>query len=291
MLSIQNLSKSFGCKRVLHDVCLQVNKPLIHGLIGPNGAGKTTLMRTICGILPVSSGTVSFNQGVSLANVAYMPDTTGLYTDMTVLDEIKYLGLLRGLSVNEAVGRAVNYLKRLGLTRHLKSPVGQLSMGTIRKVQFVCTFLVPPRLAILDEPFGGLDPISAIEMEKIILEMKNEGVAILLSTHHMEQAERFCDHIFLINQGSLLIDDDMEHLKMVNLKDEYLVESFAPIGFLPTQVSFQQHSNGLYRYRVITSPTYSHSQLVQDIGNTEVLSISRIAPSLKEIFVKSVKGL
>lgn len=291
MLKIQNLNKNFGCKQALHDVSLQISKPLIYGLIGPNGAGKTTLMRTICGILPVSSGTVSFEKGFSLQNIAYMPDSTALYTDMTVLDEIKYFGHLRGLSANDAFNCAVNNLNRLGLMQYLKTPVERLSKGTIRKLQFICTFLVRPILAILDEPFSGLDPISAIEVEKIIFEMKSQGVAIFLSTHHMEQAERFCDHIFLINQGSLLIDDDMEHLKLVNLKDEYLIESFAPINFLSSQILSQQFANGFFRYRIIIGPTYSYSQLMQDIGQSELLSLSRLAPSLKEIFVKSVKNL
>lgn len=291
MLKIQNLCKNFGRTQVLHDVSLHINKPLVYGLIGPNGAGKTTLMRLICGILPASSGTISFTHGFAQHTIAYMPDTVGLYTDMTVLDEIKYLGQLRGLSADDAVGSVVNYLERLGLIHNLKTPVRLLSKGTMRKVQFICTFLVHPSIAILDEPFSGLDPISAIEMERIILEKKSEGITIFLSTHHMEQAERFCDHIFLINHGRLLIDDNMEHLKLVNLKDEYLVESFTPIKFLLSHVSSYKFSNGFHCYRVITNSSYSYHHMMQDIGKTEILSISRLAPSLKEIFVKSIKCL
>jgi len=204
MIKLDKLCKSFGHKEVLHSISLQIDKPVVYGLIGPNGAGKTTLMRSICGILPASSGKIIYEDGRSVQEIAYMPDQTGLYTDMSVADEVKYIGQLRGLTPKEAMERALCYIKRLGLSKHIKTPIAALSKGTVRKVQFVCTFLIQPFLAILDEPFSGLDPISAIEMEKIILEKKEEGVTILLSTHHMEHAERFCDHIFMINKGKMM---------------------------------------------------------------------------------------
>lgn len=291
MLKIVDLCKSFGRKQVLHDISLQVDQPLVYGLIGPNGAGKTTLMRTICGILKGDSGLIHYDLRHSLSNIAYMPDTTGLYTDMTVADEIKYMGQLRGLTAAQALERASEYLERLGLIRYLKTPVGALSKGTMRKVQFICTFLVQPFLAILDEPFSGLDPISAIEMEKIILEKKRQGVAVFLSTHHMEQAERFCDHIFLINQGRLLIDDDLEHLKLTHLKNQYQVESIQPIKFSPQRVIAYQRANGLHRYLLATGDDYTYQQMMSDIGTTQILSLNHLTPDLKEIFVNSVKSL
>lgn len=291
MLKIVDLCKSFGSKQVLCNISLQVDKPLVYGLIGPNGAGKTTLMRTICGILKANSGVISYDSRHSLNNIAYMPDTTGLYTDMTVIDEIKYMGQLRGLSATQAVDRAYEYLDRLGLLRYLKTSVGSLSKGTKRKVQFICTFLVQPFLAILDEPFSGLDPISAIEMEKIILEKKSQGVAVFLSTHHMEQAERFCDHIFLINQGQLLIDDDLEHLKLTHLKNQYQVESVEPISFSHQQVLAYQQANGLHRYLLATGGKYTYHQMMSEIGNIQVLSLNHLTPDLKEIFVNSVKSV
>lgn len=291
MLRIKDLCKNFGSKQVLHNISLEVTQPLIYGLIGPNGAGKTTLMRTICGILPASSGTIIYDKGYTWSRIAYMPDTTGLYADMSVIDEIRYLGQLRGMTARDSIKSVEKYIERLGLQAYLKSTVGLLSKGTKRKVQFICTFLAHPSFAVLDEPFSGLDPISSIEMEKIILEKKNEGVAIFLSTHHMEQAERFCDHIFLINKGELFIDDDVEHLKLVNIKNEYQVESLSPINFNSQHISSEQFSHGVYRYLLSSNNDYSYRQIMNDIGNTEILSLNRLTPDLKEIFVKSVKGL
>lgn len=289
MLKIENLCKSFGHKEVLHSINLQVDKPQIYGLIGPNGAGKTTLMRTICGILIANSGKIEYGEEYTLQDIAYMPDVIGLYTDMTMIEEVKYIGQLRGLTIKESMASASRYIERLGLLRYLKTPIAALSKGTARKVQFVCTFLIQPFVAILDEPFSGLDPISAMEMEKIIMEKKKEGVMIFLSTHHMEQAERFCDHIFLINQGNLLIDDDMEHLKLVNMKHEYQVKSINPINFDEGHVITKEHTDDLYRYVLVTDKTYSYQQMMKDVGETEVLSLNRRTPDLKEIFVKSVK--
>ena len=274
---------------MLHSISLQIDKPVVYGLIGPNGAGKTTLMRSICGILPASSGKIIYEDGRSVQEIAYMPDQTGLYTDMSVADEVKYIGQLRGLTPKEAMERALCYIKRLGLSKHIKTPIAALSKGTVRKVQFVCTFLIQPFLAILDEPFSGLDPISAIEMEKIILEKKEEGVTILLSTHHMEHAERFCDHIFMINKGNLIIDDELEHLKLTHLMPEYQIESQTPLLFDEKHLIVKEKTADIYIYVVKTDNAYTYKQMMKDINDTEILSLNHKIPDLKEIFINSVR--
>lgn len=289
MIKLDKLCKSFGHKEVLHSISLQIDKPVIYGLIGPNGAGKTTLMRSICGILPASSGKIIYEDGRSVQEIAYMPDQTGLYTDMSVADEVKYIGQLRGLTPKEAMERASCYIKRLGLSKHIKTPIAALSKGTVRKVQFVCTFLIQPFLAILDEPFSGLDPISAIEMEKIILEKKEEGVTILLSTHHMEHAERFCDHIFMINKGNLIIDDELEHLKLTHLMPEYQIESQTPLLFDEKHLIVKEKTADIYIYVVKTDNAYTYKQMMKDINDTEILSLNHKIPDLKEIFINSVR--
>lgn len=289
MIKLDKLCKSFGHKEVLHSISLQIDKPVVYGLIGPNGAGKTTLMRSICGILPASSGKIIYEDGRSVQEIAYMPDQTGLYTDMLVADEVKYIGQLRGLTPKEAMERASCYIKRLGLSKHIKTPIAALSKGTVRKVQFVCTFLIQPFLAILDEPFSGLDPISAIEMEKIILEKKEEGVTILLSTHHMEHAERFCDHIFMINKGNLIIDDELEHLKLTHLMPEYQIESQTPLLFDEKHLIVKEKTADIYIYVVKTDNAYTYKQMMKDINDTEILSLNHKIPDLKEIFINSVR--
>ncbi|WP_286032153.1 ATP-binding cassette domain-containing protein [Phocaeicola coprophilus] len=289
MIKLDKLCKSFGHKEVLHSISLQIDQPVVYGLIGPNGAGKTTLMRSICGILPASSGKIIYEDGRSVQDIAYMPDQTGLYTDMSVADEVKYIGQLRGLTPKEAMERASCNIKRLGLSKHIKTPIAALSKGTARKVQFVCTFLIQPFLAILDEPFSGLDPISAIEMEKIILEKKEEGVTILLSTHHMEHAERFCDHIFMINKGNLIIDDELEHLKLTHLMPEYQIESQTPLLFDERHLIVKEKTADIYIYVVKTDNAYTYKQMMKDIDDTEILSLNHKIPDLKEIFINSVK--
>lgn len=289
MIKLDKLCKSFGHKEVLHSISLQIDKTVVYGLIGPNGAGKTTLMRSICGILPASSGKIIYEDGRSVQEIAYMPDQTGLYTDMSVADEVKYIGQLRGLTPKEAMERASCYIKRLGLSKHIKTPIAALSKGTVRKVQFVCTFLIQPFLAILDEPFSGLDPISAIEMEKIILEKKEEGVTILLSTHHMEHAERFCDHIFMINKGNLIIDDELEHLKLTHLMPEYQIESQTPLLFDEKHLIVKEKTADIYIYVVKTDNAYTYKQMMKDIDDTEILSLNHKIPDLKEIFINSVR--
>ena len=289
MLELKKIHKSFGHKEVLHDISLKVDEPQIYGLIGPNGAGKTTMMRIICGILPFSTGTIEYS-GHSLSDIAYMPDSIGLYTDMTVIDEIKYMGQLHGLTAEKAVTRAKPFLRRLDLIHYQNTLVGTLSKGTMRKIQFICTFLVEPYMAILDEPFDGLDPISAMEMERIIIEKKQQGIPIFLSTHQMDLAERFCDHIFLINQGRLLIDDDLERLKLRHLHQEFLVEALCDIRFPESHIMRRQHEDGkVWQWIISIDKSFTYQQMVGRIGDTELLSLRRLMPSLKEIFVKAVK--
>lgn len=289
MLKLVDISKSFGHKEVLHHISLDVDQPLIYGLLGPNGAGKTSLIRTICGILKPDSGNIIFNEGISLTNISYMPDTIGLYTDMTIMEEIKYFGLLKGVSVKETLSRVAGYIERLQLMPYLKTPVSTLSKGTARKVQFVCTLINLSKIIILDEPFSGLDPIGSAVMEDIILELKKAGVTILLSTHRMEHAETFCDHIFIINEGQLLIDDSLQHLKLRHLKSMYTIESMTPIFFPSPKIVAKEKYADIYHYTISVDEDYTFQQMLKEIGEQEVLQLNRKTPALKDIFVDIIQ--
>ena len=209
MLSVKDLRKTYGSTKALDGVTFQVQPGEIFGLLGPNGAGKTTTIRISLGIIEPDSGEVQFN-GVPLNvemkdRLAYLPEERGLYRKSKVMDVLVYFGSLRNLSPIEARKRATSWLNRFELGQYANRKVDELSKGMQQKVQFITCLLHEPDLLILDEPFSGLDPVNQIVMKDIMSDLKSKGRTIVFSTHQMEQAEKLCDRICLINRGRVVV--------------------------------------------------------------------------------------
>ncbi len=225
LLEIKNVSKIYDGKKAVDNVSFQLEKGQIVGLLGPNGAGKTSLIRMITSITLPDEGQIFFHgQSLTPAHqklIGYMPEERGLYKKMTVLEQLVYLLRLRGLSSQKAKEKSLEWLKKLFLEDWKNNQVNELSKGMQQKVQFILTVAHDPELLILDEPFSGLDPLNAQIIENYILEIKNQGKTILFSTHRMEQAENFCEHIALINQGKLMINDTIQNLKSNFRKNQF----------------------------------------------------------------------
>ena len=209
MLSVKDLRKTYGSTKALDGVTFQVQPGEIFGLLGPNGAGKTTTIRISLGIIEPDNGEVQFN-GVPLNvemkdRLAYLPEERGLYRKSKVMDVLVYFGSLRNLSPIEARKRATSWLNRFELGQYANRKVDELSKGMQQKVQFITCLLHEPDLLILDEPFSGLDPVNQIVMKDIMSDLKSKGRTIVFSTHQMEQAEKLCDRICLINRGRVVV--------------------------------------------------------------------------------------
>lgn len=204
MIYLNNISKFYGHKVALDGLTLSIDSPGLYGLLGINGAGKTTTIRCICGLTSVTKGTVK--RCIPTNAIGYMPEELALYRDMSVRSNLLYFCDILGLDPKKDLTDTMQLVTRLGLQKDLDTCVGKLSKGNIRKVQFLCTTMHQPKLLILDEPFSGLDPISTEIMIQELTRQKKRGVAVLLSTHRIEQAEKICDHIFLVHKGKVLID-------------------------------------------------------------------------------------
>jgi len=217
MLKVENLRKSFSNIFAVDGVSFEVKRGQIFGLLGPNGAGKTTTIRMILDIIKPDSGRITFdgeliNEEIK-SKIGYLPEERGLYRKTRVLETILYFARLKGIDKVKANERARYLLSRFGLSDRVNSRIEELSKGNQQKVQIIIAVLHDPELIILDEPFTGLDPVNQELLKEIILELKSQNKAIIFSTHLMEQVEKLCDEICLINKGKPVLSGALEEIK------------------------------------------------------------------------------
>src|SRR5690554_640939 len=213
MLKVEHIVKQYANHTALNDVSFEVPEKSIFGLLGPNGAGKTTLIRIINQITGPDSGTVYLkNRPLApgdIAKIGYLPEERGLYKKMKVGEQALYLARLKGLSKQDALVRLKYWFDKFEIGSWWHKKVEELSKGMAQKVQFITTVLHEPELLILDEPFSGFDPINANLIKKEILELREKGATIILSTHNMGSVEEICDHIALINNSRKVLSGEV----------------------------------------------------------------------------------
>ena len=217
MLQIQKVTKRYRTTLAVDRASLEARPGRVLGLLGPNGAGKSSILRMVTNITWPDSGEILLDgQRVTQASqskIGYMPEERGLYRQMGVLDQLVYLGRLKGLTANQARQEAQRWLHRLEAEDWGPRRPRDLSRGMQQKVQFALTLIHSPRLVILDEPFSGLDPLNAQLMEEVIRERRNAGDIILFASHLMEQVEDLCDEICLIAEGRVLVSGELDIIK------------------------------------------------------------------------------
>ena len=217
MLTIDNISKSFGNYRALDGVSLHVRRGSVFGLLGPNGAGKTTLIRIINHIIRPDGGTLFFDghpmNDADVMQIGYLPEERGLYKKMRVGEQAIYLARLKGLDKATAEQRLRQWFDRLEIADWWNRRVEELSKGMQQKVQFVVTVLHNPQLLIFDEPFSGFDPVNADILKREILRLKEQGATVIFSTHNMPSAEELCDDIALIDHAQVVLSGSLADIK------------------------------------------------------------------------------
>jgi len=216
-LEVRDVRKSYGDFVAVGGVSMAVPAGSIFGLLGPNGAGKTTTIRMIMDIIAPDTGEVLIfghpRSREDLRRIGYLPEERGLYRKMTVTEQLLFLGEIRGLKKATLLPKIQHWLERVDLGRWAKSKIEELSKGMQQKVQLIGTVLHEPDLLILDEPFSGLDPINQELFRELLVEYRDQGKSVVLSTHGMELAERMCDHICLISRGRTVLDGELREIK------------------------------------------------------------------------------
>lgn len=230
MLKIEHLTKTYGDTKAVNDLSLHIEKGEIYGFIGHNGAGKTTTIKACCGILPFDSGEI-FIDGVSIKEnpieckrkIAYIPDNPDLYEFMTGIKYLNFVADIFGVSASERQEKIDKYADMFDLKSDLPQPINSYSHGMKQKLALISALIHSPRLMILDEPFVGLDPKASHDVKDIMRELCDNGGSIFFSTHVLEVAEKLCDHIAIIKNGSLVTSGTMEEVKgNSSLEDVFL---------------------------------------------------------------------
>lgn len=293
-LKIDRIRKEFDEKVAVDDLSLDLPQGVIFGIIGPNGAGKTTTIRMIMNIIAPDSGTIEFDgKPVDESfkdRVGYLPEERGLYKKFTVEEVLIYMAELKSQPVGKTKSLIDPWLDRMGLAEYKTNKVQDLSKGMQQKLQFISTILHDPDIIILDELFSGLDPINMELMKEVLLEMKRKGKTILFSTHVMEQAEKLCDNICMINRGKKVLDGTMAEVKAKFGKNAIQIE-------MEGDGSFVKHLPGVRE--VSESNNYLELRLNENADPTAILrevaakvSVKRfeiMEPSLYEIFIDVAK--
>lgn len=298
LIECKNVSKNFGTKVALDNVSLDVPEGKIYGLLGPNGAGKTTMIRIINRITIPNSGEVLFNGRPitqrDVEKIGYLPEERGLYRKMEVGDQAMYLAQLKGMSEKDARAELKKWFVKFDIQDWWKKKVEELSKGMAQKVQFITTVVHKPSLMILDEPFSGFDPVNAELIRKEILELKEQGATIILSTHNMESVEELCDNIALINKSHLVLSGGVDeirrqygnnHVELIYSGENVL----APVEGLFSVIS-DADDNG--RHTAVLSLDHEglgNEVLTAVIGQGLLVnSFKELLPRMNDIFIKLV---
>lgn len=216
MLKIEGLTKSYGKKKAIDNLSLQINSGEIYAFIGHNGAGKTTTLKSCAGILGFDEGDIFIN-GISIKKdpiackkvMAYIPDNPDLYTFMTGIKFLNFIADAFGVPKTERQKKIDEYAELFNIKGNLSQSIGEYSHGMKQKLAIISALIHSPKLIILDEPFVGLDPQSAHSLKVIMRKLCDDGAAIFFSTHVLEVAEKLCDKVAIIKDGKLIASGTM----------------------------------------------------------------------------------
>lgn len=293
VLEVRNITKKFGDFIAVDNISFSTEEGSVFGLIGPNGAGKTTTLRMIMNIIIPDSGDISIlgNSKMVTAtdNIGYLPEERGMYRKMKVDALLLFLTKLKSMPKKEAQKQIDFWLERLELTDRKNKKIEELSKGMQQKLQFIATILHKPKLLILDEPFGGLDPINTNLIKDIILELKQNGTTIMFSTHVMESAEKLCDDIFLINKGREVLYGKLSDIKKSFGRENVLIEFEGNDDFLKKSKQIKKFDNyGRYVEAQLVKNADTQKLLKEAMEVSIIRRFEIKEPSLNDIFIESV---
>lgn len=234
VLKIENLSGGYNRKKIIENINIEIPKGSITALIGLNGAGKSTTIKHILGLLRPMDGEIKVN-GITIRennekyrkSISYIPESPVLYDELTLEEHINLTAMAYGLNMKEAWEKADVLLKLFKLSDKKKFFPVHFSKGMKQKVMIICSFLVEPNLYIIDEPFLGLDPIAINDLINLMCEKRDNGASILMSTHILATAEKYCDNFIIIHEGKILASGRLSDLrKEFNMPDASLDEIY-----------------------------------------------------------------
>lgn len=293
-LLVHNITKRFNSFTAVDGLSLTALPGRIFGLLGPNGAGKTTSIRMIVNITAPDSGTIELFGSRMMPRlqdkVGYLPEERGLYKRMRIDEQLRFFAQLKNVKGPDAEQRIDSWLAKVQLSDWKKKRTMDLSKGMQQKVQFVAAVLHDPDLIILDEPFSGLDPISVKLIEDLVLGLKAAGKTIIFSTHGMEQAERICDDICLINRSRKVLEGRLREVKRSFGRNAVALRVEGANGILNDSSLVTRVKDGIHEQEVYLAEGADPQQLLAKLvtSGARVSRFELVEPSLRDIFIAKV---
>ncbi|MEW4371280.1 ABC transporter ATP-binding protein [Paenibacillus kandeliae] len=293
-LQLHDIVKQYAGHTAVDGLSFQVEKGEIYGLLGGNGAGKTTTMRMVLGLIHPDEGHISYD-GKPYHNglqplMGYLPEERGLYPKVKVSDQLLYLAHLRGMKAADARQSLRYWLERFDAMEYENKRIEELSKGNQQKMGFIAAVIHRPSILILDEAFSGLDPVNVEMLKEVVLELRNEGTAILFSTHRMEHVEELCRHLTMLKRSKPVLQGDIREIKKAYPREHVLLRTPQDIDGLeqlPGVLQVERRAEGDYRLKVGDEQTARQVlQTALAVGNVDRFEIQE--PTLNEIFIKVV---
>ncbi|MGW9527230.1 ABC transporter ATP-binding protein [Paenibacillus terrae] len=293
MLQLEEVVKQYGNHTAVNGISLNVNGGEIYGLLGGNGAGKTTTMRMVLGLIYPDGGSIQY-EGKPYSKelqrtMGYLPEERGLYPKVKVSEQINYLGRLRGMSAKEADKSLRYWLERFGVPEYYNKRIEELSKGNQQKMGFIAAVVHRPTLLILDEAFSGLDPVNVELLKDTVKELRDEGAAILFSTHRMEHVEELCRHITILHRSNTVVQGSVREIKGRYPREKVRLITTGEVNGLdqlPGVRRVERMDRGWMLH--IEQPDAAKLILQTALEQTDVEHFEIKEPTLNEIFIREV---
>ncbi len=292
-LTIKNVSKSYGDKKVVDNINLEINKPGVYGLLGTNGAGKTTTIRMLLGILKKDSGEITWN-GKEVerkhVNFGYLPEERGVYPKVNVYTQLMYFAKLKGMKEEKADESIKYWMKRLEVEEYMNMTAEKLSKGNQQKIQFITAVVHDPELIVLDEPFSGLDPVNTEIIRNVILELIKKGKYIIMSAHQMSVVEEFCTDILILNKGKTVLQGNLKQIKESYKANKLYISTKQDIKQYVKEQNLNIYLEKDNEYEIDIKEEEQGYKLFNELAknNVQVEKFEIKKPSLHDIFIEKV---
>jgi ABC-2 type transport system ATP-binding protein len=288
-VEVDHVTKTYTDKAAVNNLSFSVSPKEIFGLIGPNGAGKTTTIRMMMDIIKPDSGDIKI-LGEKLSEstknkLGYLPEERGMYKKLKVIDSILYLSSLKGMDRHAAEEKANHLLQQTGMLPNKNKKIDELSKGMGQIIQFIVTIIHDPDLVILDEPFSGLDPVNTELLKSMVLDLRNQGKAVILSTHQMNQVEELCDRLLMIDHGRSVLYGNLREIKSKYRSNSIFLDIEGEVGRIPGVTERRDHRD--YLELLLDDKTTPQQVLEKIVGDGVKVNRFEIGtPSLNEIFLE-----
>lgn len=304
MLKVINLKKKYGNLEVLKGISFEIKKGTIYGFLGPNGAGKTTTMNILSGLIGHNGGKIILdgkdlnkNKRELLKKVGYLPQDPVFYGYMNAIEYLSFIGKINNMDEKEIRERTGSLLKTVGLSDAAKRKIGGYSGGMKQRFGIATALFKKPEIVFLDEPTSALDPEGRMEVLEFIKGLKNQGITVFLSTHILNDIERVCDEVSILDKGEILVSDNLE-----NLKNKYIQPIF-DIEFENDAPGIGERLQGVNWIKDVKVKGSSISVYVNDLRSAKdnllrlivdsgnpVTSFNIRKSNLEDIFIRLVNG-